>query len=705
VRTHDDVREVTGPRPSRPPAAPARAIRIPLNAAMPPEHAVLWLRGDERPFALSGGWLDGMTLLGSAPVVVAEPGEDPFAVLAAQPEVGPGEATVGGGWVGRLGYGLGARIERLRPPPPSPAPRPTFSLAYYDHVALFDGERWWFEALWTPQRDAALRERRELWQIRLRTDPPRAPTPAAPSAFRIAGGGATGHRAAVRACRERIAAGEIFQANICTRIEATFDGDPVDLFARALTAARPRFGAYLDGIISLSPERFLRRTGRHVVTEPIKGTRPRVGAAGERRAQRDALGASPKDAAEHVMIVDLMRNDLGRVCEYGTICARGPRIEAHAGVWHLTSTVSACLRPDVEDGELVRAAFPPGSVTGAPKVQAMMVIAELEATRRETYTGAIGIASPIAGLDLSVAIRTFELTGRRIWLGAGGGIVACSDPDDELAELLTKAAGPIAAMGGRLDPRHARPRRLSRSRQPEQDEFALSHGSRPDPGRGVFETVLVEEGRPVRLGEHLARLAASLAALYGARLDDRAAAQAAAEAAAASGRARLRIVAETDGGVAVTCSPADDAAGLRRDDAAALRPDEAVALLPFTLPGGLGAHKWRDRDLLDALSADVVGAIPLLLDGDGTVLEAAYANVWLREGENLLTPVADGRILPGVTRAALLASELGAREEPIDLDRLRGADAILLTSSIAGCRPARLATRSAAATTEAATVI
>ena len=164
------------------------------------------------------------------------------------------------------------------------------------------------------------------------------------------------------------------------------------------------------------------------------------------------------------MIVDLMRNDLGRVCAYGTIAVEPPRAEAHAGVWHMVSTVSGRLREDVDDGTLLRASFPPGSVTGAPKVQAMKVIGALESTKRELYTGAIGIASPIAGLDLSVAIRTFEIRGRRIWFGSGGGIVADSDPELELEEALAKARGPIAAVGGRLSqpsPHHQRAHELA----------------------------------------------------------------------------------------------------------------------------------------------------------------------------------------------------------------------------------------------------
>ncbi len=169
---------------------------------------------------------------------------------------------VGGGWVGWLGYGLGARVEALPPSPPAPHPRPAFSLAFYDHVVLFDGARWWFEGLWSAERDAALRERLELWRSRLQR-PPDIPTPpVAITPFRLTGNGAAGHVDAVADCRRRIAAGELYESNLCVRLEARFAGDPLDLFTRALPVARPRFGAFVDGTVSLSPERFLRRSGR-----------------------------------------------------------------------------------------------------------------------------------------------------------------------------------------------------------------------------------------------------------------------------------------------------------------------------------------------------------------------------------------------------------------------------------------------------------
>jgi para-aminobenzoate synthetase / 4-amino-4-deoxychorismate lyase len=660
-----------------------RPFRVPLESDLSPAEAVAWLRHDDRPFALVGDWLGGLTVLGSHPARVADPGEDPFSVVEAQPNLSDGEAVVGGGWVGWLGYGLGSLVEQLPPSPPAPIPCPSFSLAFYDHVVLWDGHRWWFEGFLGGERDAVVRERLNVWAARLEHLP--APvSPAAPAPFVLASNAGPGHIAAVADCRRRIEAGELYQANLCVRLESRYDGDPLDLFARAVPRARPRFGAFVGGIVSLSPERFLRRDGREVWTEPVKGTRPRTGSDEDRQAARKALLASTKDAAEHVMIVDLMRNDLGRVCAYGTVQALEPRIEPHAGVWHLVSTVTGRLRDGVRDGELLRATFPPGSVTGAPKVQAMKVIATLEATRREVYTGAIGIASPIAGLDTSVVIRTFETAGDAIWIGAGGAIVADSDPEQELAEALAKAAGPVAAIGGSV----AGP--LERPAYPPElcwypgraVERALLHGHRPDPAMGVFDTMLVSDGRPVALERHLARLAASVAQLYGAALPRTliAGVQAAAAEAAAipGGRARLRIDVDPAGGVRITVSPAGP------------RPQEELVLEPYALPGGLGAHKWRDRRLLDALSLLRPGTVPLLVDTDGLVLETAYANVWIAEGDELITPAADGRILPGTTAAELLADEPGAREEPIDLERLASADSVFLTSSISGWLPASL---------------
>jgi para-aminobenzoate synthetase / 4-amino-4-deoxychorismate lyase len=422
----------------------ARPVRIPLEGTVSAAESCLLLRGDRHPFALVGAWAGGGALVCSEPVRLAKASEDPFALLDEQPVIegdAPGD-VVAGGWFGYLGYGLGARLEPVPPPPPRPVPLPPFALGFYDHLLRLDSAgRWWFEALWTDDRDAALRARLEALRARLASGVGKRPVRVGD--FEPSPPGAAGHLAAVEACRERIAAGEIFQANICLRLEGRFEGDPLDLFGRTARQLRPRHAALAAGtwgsLCSLSPELFLRRRGRRVTSEPIKGTAARVDGSD--------LAASAKDRAENVMIVDLMRNDLGRVCEYGSVAASSlyePR--PAPGVWHLVSTVTGILRPDKGDADLVRASFPPGSVTGAPKIQAMRVIAELESSGREVYTGAIGYASPIAGLELNVAIRTFEIAGDRAWIGAGGGIVADSDPDYENRESEAKAGAVMDAI-------------------------------------------------------------------------------------------------------------------------------------------------------------------------------------------------------------------------------------------------------------------
>ena len=186
-------------------------------------------------------------------------------------------------------------------------------------------------------------------------------------------------------------------------------------------------------------------------SRPIKGTRSRPADELLARQQRELLERSAKDQAENVMIVDLMRNDLSRVCGPGSV--RVPallRAEPHPGVWHLVSDVHGTLAAGTGDGQLIAATFPPGSVTGAPKVRALEIIHELEATPREVYTGAVGYRSPVAGLELNVAIRTFEFGGGRVWLGSGGGIVAGSSADDEYRECLVKARPLIGALNAAL---------------------------------------------------------------------------------------------------------------------------------------------------------------------------------------------------------------------------------------------------------------
>ena len=373
---------------------------------------------------------------------------------------------------------------------------------------------WFFEALWTDARAAAL-ERRYADLVA------RAAEPAPPagyhfSPFRLSPG-AAGHQQAVARAVEYIRAGDIFQANICLRAEAEFAGDPLDAFCQAAAELQPPYAAFIGvsavpaagpgrpgrpaqapaaapgvtraAVASLSPELFLRRSGQTVTSKPIKGTARRSDDPAESAAQLAELERSAKNRSENVMIVDLVRNDLSRVCVPGTVTV--PDLlgaEPHPGLWHLVSTVEGTLGDGVTDGDLIRAAFPPGSVTGAPKVRALEIIDELELAPREAYTGAIGFRSPVAGLELNVAIRTFEFAAGRSWLGAGGGIVADSDPEAEYAECLIKATPLLTAIGARLDvsaaPESARPGRAEPARRrvprPESSARSSSPTARPE---------------------------------------------------------------------------------------------------------------------------------------------------------------------------------------------------------------------------------
>jgi para-aminobenzoate synthetase component I len=261
------------------------------------------------------------------------------------------------------------------------------------------------------------------------------------------------YEVAVARVIEYILAGDIFQANISQRFRAELpDGaDALALYRRLRRRNPAPFAALLDygdvAIVSASPERFLSFHDGLVETRPIKGTRPR-GATPEEDARLAAeLLGSEKDRAENVMIVDLLRNDLSRVCrDHSVLTPEICTLESYATVHHLVSTVTGRLQPDVDSVDLLRATFPGGSITGAPKFRAMEIIAELEPTRRGPYCGAIGWLGFDGSMDTSITIRTYCLKGRTVTFQAGGGITADSDPAAEYEETLAKARALVAAL-------------------------------------------------------------------------------------------------------------------------------------------------------------------------------------------------------------------------------------------------------------------
>jgi para-aminobenzoate synthetase component 1 len=262
--------------------------------------------------------------------------------------------------------------------------------------------------------------------------------------------------------RNEIGRGEIYQANLTRRLETPFDGDPWPLYRRLRTGDPALFSAYLDlggdspkgyrrAILSASPEPFIAVDPSGVVkADPIKGTRPRGRTREEDRALAAELLASSKDRAENIMIVDVLRNDVGRVSIPGTVrVPRLCRLERTAAVQHLVSTVVGRLAPGRDAFDVLQAAFPGGSITGAPKIRAMQILDQLEPVPRGPYTGALGWIGPDGAMASSILIRTFVADGRTLSLHVGGGITYRSDPAAEWEETVAKARGPLSAIGGR----------------------------------------------------------------------------------------------------------------------------------------------------------------------------------------------------------------------------------------------------------------
>jgi para-aminobenzoate synthetase component 1 len=393
---------------------------------------------------------------------------DPLDVLRAllppPPAGAPGDAPFVGGAVGYLGYELVEWIEEIGLGGLDDLVLPDLCVLFVDRLLCFDRaeERMSAHALGFGEDAAAAALRAEAAAdelLRRLAEPPRfarrppvepVREPREPFAFFDA----STYAKAVDAAKQEIAAGNAYQICLTHRMERDFAGDPWSLYRRLREQNPAPFASYIElpevAIASSSPERFLRLSpDRGVESRPIKGTRPRGSEGDEDRANRARLACSAKDRAENLMIVDLVRNDLGRVCETGSVeVPELMAIEAYASVFQMVSTVRGLLRADRDAVDLIRATFPPGSMTGAPKIAAMRILDRLEPVRRGIYSGALGYFDVRGGLDLCVVIRTVLLRNGRAYVHAGGGIVADSDPMGEYRETLDKARALVAALEG-----------------------------------------------------------------------------------------------------------------------------------------------------------------------------------------------------------------------------------------------------------------
>lgn len=483
-------------------------------------------------------------------------------------------------------------------------------------------------------------------------DPPAPRVEATPPRW-IAAMAAEEHGIAITRIRELIAAGRTYQVNLTTQLRGRVD-DPNGLYGQMLAAQPGRFGALLTfpthTVVSASPELFFETSEDRIVTRPMKGTARRGRWPDEDDAAGQELRASPKERAENVMVVDLIRNDLGRIAAVGSVTVDELfTVEPYPTVWQMTSTVSARLRPATTLGDVFTALFPSGSVTGTPKVSAMAAIAKLEALPRGVYCGAVGYIEPGPGLRarFSVAIRTavVDRSSPSACFGSGGGITWSSNPANEWTELLAKTE--------------------------------LLHRSAA--ASGLIETMRRDgNGTIVNLDRHLARLAGS-ARVLGIPLDPELARAAIGEC-GEPGRVRLRL--ELDGRLTSTTAdlPAADRGAVR------------LAILEHAVSSEdrLLFHKLADRSRYERWHAQRPPGVDdvILTNERDEVTETTIANLAVGLDGRWWTPPLSSGLLPGVERGRLVDAGV-LSERVIHPTELRGAS-LALISSLRGWRPAVL---------------
>jgi len=463
------------------------------------------------------------------------------------------------------------------------------------------------------------------------------------------------HAGQVEQIRRWIADGDCYQINLTFPLHFHVYGHPFALYA-CLRARQPvRYGAYLavpdETILSLSPELFFAYAGQCVVTRPMKGTAPRGGTAAEDAANRARLLASPKERAENVMIVDLLRNDLGRLASPGKVRVTALcEAEAYPSLWQLVSTIVAEL-PDVRLADLLAALFPCGSITGAPKIRAMQRIAEIEKSPRGLYTGTLGWLAPNGDCRFNVAIRTIEVAADgQATMGVGSGIVAEADAREEYRECLLKA----------------------------QFVTAL------DPGFALIETLRLDGGAYPLLTLHLERLQGSARSL-GFRCPMPAVAAALREEAALrrEGVFRVRLSLAHNGAFQIAVAPlADDC---RTSPWCVVLASEVLPVDDY-----LRRHKTTARAHYDRVLAQLAGRQTvfdaIFVNARGEVCEGARSNVFVKRGGVLLTPPPSCGLLAGVLRRSLLDAGR-AVEQILRPDELRPPAALYVGNALRGLLP------------------
>lgn len=465
------------------------------------------------------------------------------------------------------------------------------------------------------------------------------------------------YTAAVEAIRSRIGAGETYQVNLTFRQRFSVRGDHFSFYRALCNNQRAPFCAWLDlgthRIISASPELFFSLRNGLLTMKPMKGTAPRGANESDDRTRRELLAASPKERAENLMIVDLVRNDLSRIAETGSVAVPNLfEVESYPTVHQMTSTVTARLRPEAGLVEIFRALFPCGSVTGAPKRRTMEIIADLERSARGIYCGAIGFVSPGGEAVFSVPIRTvvLETAAGACSMGVGSGITWDSDPEAEYSECLAKSAFLTADAGGFS---------LIESLLHDREGYLLleRHLKRLEESASHFGFCLALK----ELRDRLEQLAKTL-----------------------SGRHKVRVLLAQNGEITLSSAEIDgpDISGPPLQVAVSRhRVDSSDPFL---------RHKTTRRDLYDTeLRAHPHCDEIILLNERGEVTEGCRTNIVVSLGGELLTPALACGLLPGVLREELL--EVGAmREATLTLDDIIRAERLWLINSVRGWREGKL---------------
>lgn len=512
---------------------------------------------------------------------------------------------------------------------------------------------------------------------------------------------------AVQQIKEYIVAGDIYQVNMSQRFETDFSGNPFSMFRALYDTAPNPFYAYVNAgdhwIVSTSPERFLKRVSDMVETRPIKGTRPRGKTDAEDRKFREALVNSRKDDAELSMIVDLMRNDLGRVCKGGSVrVSEHRRLEAYHNVFHLVSVIEGELAAETDSVDLLKAAFPGGSITGCPRIRAMEIIDELEPVRRHVYTGSIGYISFHDTMDLSIAIRTATIFRNRMIFSVGGGVVFDSDPGDEFEETLHKGRSLMCV----LEPQ---PYKKTENKQAGlwQNGKIVSEDDAVIPvtdlgvqyGLGFFETIRVDHSRILFLEDHIRRFYRAWDALFERTVPDLSweviIRQVLKKNRLEKGPAAVKIMATFGVPNPSAIQPNLIVSARKYSPRPAIIRKNGLDLTTYPHPRQtpLADHKTLNYAYyyLAGKWAIQKGADEaLILNPDGSVSETNTANILLISGNRVISPKS-AHVLSGVMESHVLkylaANGYQSKSRKMMPEDLFAADQVILTNSLLGAVP------------------